>query len=508
MFKVMNFNEVATTVWNELSMKRSFDITVYSDFDKDDLVNTEVSNAIGIRTINIFDETDVVLAIGVYGGGFTKVMELLRPYEKKEVEEFILSWFNGMIDQMQNDHVVIEMDADIESAIVDSTVRVRQLPYEIQDIIQFILDRHIADSKNIAKAMDGRLCDLEAVLGETDTFLKAHTWEEFLEINLNNMRGFCESQEFMAKYHKDMSDFISFQDKATGKLVVNPFNDEPYPFLPFETTPKTGNDSWKLYNREVLLSFILDYKEMAREGKFKATYYFRNGSSCKDKYLEAVAEFGYLLLKSASEYFLENVEDGFILDSITYEKANETGEYEYLDSEECDDIILRPKAKAPLRLITQMLIDNVEVGVITYIIYNTITDSSNSLCMEIAKDISDNDVANSRFLEVCLLWVSNIAEYWQKSCCDGRNAYVCEVCSKMYSTGLVDILLYENNTDFRQKAKDIALHFTTAHRTTQENFSGLCFNFLSERAKANPKIQLMIADIARNDEFWTHCPYN
>ena len=117
MYKIMTFEEAGEFVYKALKLNENCireDLIFYSDFDKEDLSkNAEVTNAIGVKTTRIFDET-CLLAIGVYGEEFTEVYNLGGSYSRKEVVSFIANWFRSMVLQLNNTEVVIRIPDEEE----------------------------------------------------------------------------------------------------------------------------------------------------------------------------------------------------------------------------------------------------------------------------------------------------------------------------------------------------------------------------------------------------------
>ena len=111
MYRIMSFEEVAEYVYHILSEHKNtlpIPIKAYSDFDVNRLEEENMGNAIGITTVNIFNEP-CMLAIGVYGEAFTDTLCLDTNYDFREVRRFIVQWLNEMELQLCNNMLAVNI---------------------------------------------------------------------------------------------------------------------------------------------------------------------------------------------------------------------------------------------------------------------------------------------------------------------------------------------------------------------------------------------------------------
>ncbi len=127
-WKILTYEQVGKLVYLSLEAERKRmekGLEFYSDFDEEELLQCEkdllympdFGNGIGIKTVNIFDES-CLLAIGVYGEDFTEVFNLSNNFTEEEVISDITGWFKTMEVQTNNTKVLIRKTDDINNTII------------------------------------------------------------------------------------------------------------------------------------------------------------------------------------------------------------------------------------------------------------------------------------------------------------------------------------------------------------------------------------------------------
>lgn len=127
-WKVLSYEQVGKLVYLCLEADRKQleeGLEFYSDFDEEDLLQCEkdplrvpdVGNGIGVKTVNIFDES-CLLAIGVYGEDFTEVFNLSNNFTEEEVVSDIVGWFRTMEVQTNNTKVLIRKTEIMNQTII------------------------------------------------------------------------------------------------------------------------------------------------------------------------------------------------------------------------------------------------------------------------------------------------------------------------------------------------------------------------------------------------------
>lgn len=127
-WKILTYEQVGKLVYLSLKADRKQleeGLEFYSDFDEEELLQCEkdplripdFGNGIGVKTINIFDES-CLLAIGVYGEDFTEVFNLSNNFIEEEVVSDIVGWFKTMEIQTNNTKVLVHRTETMNQTII------------------------------------------------------------------------------------------------------------------------------------------------------------------------------------------------------------------------------------------------------------------------------------------------------------------------------------------------------------------------------------------------------
>lgn len=179
----LSYDEIVGIVYQLIAKKGECNLTLFSDFCSKEIKQAwseedfipEVGNAIGIRTMEVFDSK--LLAIGVYGESLTSTYNLEYPICEKEIRFFLKDWFVNMEFQTGNTSMALEFDGEILPEVIAGSLEARRYftAYKSELVRQFRYCDAIAEeilsfgkTKEI-QTYAKRFAEIESPLsGETD----------------------------------------------------------------------------------------------------------------------------------------------------------------------------------------------------------------------------------------------------------------------------------------------------------------------------------------------------